>query len=77
MGMGPILRHAAVSTTSAVVILAAILVGGAAAETVTFDDLPAAGDEFALPTLEQYKGLRWRGFEVIKATHETLNNLPR
>ena len=77
MGMGPILRDAVVSTTSAVVILAAILVGGAAAETVTFDDLPAAGDEFALPTLEQYKGLRWRGFEVIKATHETLNNLPR
>ncbi|MCP5114682.1 MAG: SPOR domain-containing protein, partial [bacterium] len=48
----------------------------AKAETATFDDLEIQENEFALPSLETYRGLRWNGIEVINLAHNIFTRFP-
>lgn len=52
-----------------------VLAGRARAVTATFDDLDIADDEFSLKTLDEYKGLRWRGVDIVNGAHEFLNTM--
>ena len=55
----------------------AVLAGGASAQIATFEDVGVDPAVLAAQLSGTYKGFRWTGVALVKATHRALAGCPR